>query len=245
MSDSSSHDGYREPRVYADVAELSRAVAREIVRLADRRGAFNIALSGGGTPETLYRLLAEEYRDELPWERIHLYWGDERYVDDDDPASNYRMARTALIERVPIPSVNVHPMPTDFDDPNRAADAYADMLRELPGGSSVPIFDLALMGMGEDGHTASLFPGGPELTERTRTVVASRGPAVPHQRLTLTLPVFDHARAIFFLVAGRTKRAVLRDIFTDPKNAALTYPSAMIAPQGRMIWFVDREAWGE
>jgi len=241
-SDRDTGDGYAAPRVHADVGELSRAVAGEIVRLADRPGPFNVALSGGGTPRTLYTLLAEEYRDVLPWERIHLYWGDERYVPHDDSASNYRMVRETLIDRVPIPAVNVHPMPTGFDDPDLAARVYAGTLETISDGSG-PVFDLALMGMGEDGHTASLFPGGPELVERTRTVVASRAPVEPHRRLTLTFPVFDRARALFFLVAGAGKRSVLTEIFADKAAAALKYPSAMLDPAGRMVWFVDREAW--
>jgi 6-phosphogluconolactonase len=235
----------QEIRVLADLAELSRAATEDSLRIArdavQRHGRCAIALGGGHTPEQMYRLWAEQYREQFPWEHMHLFWGDERYVPREDPHSNYRMVREALLERVSLPAANVHPMPTDFAQPDDAARAYEAELRRFfsPG---EPAFDLVFLGLGGEGHTASLFPGSPALAERERWVVAVRAPAEPPVRLSLTLPVLSRARNVFFLVAGSGKQEIVASIRGDPESAARRYPAAMVRPAGPVVWFLDRAA---
>jgi 6-phosphogluconolactonase len=232
-------------RICADGDRLGRNVARAIVErlnaplaTADRR---SLCLAGGQTPRILYRVLATEYRDTIPWPRLHLFWGDERYVPPDDANSNYRLVRESLLDHVPIPKENVHPMPTDLRDPNDAAAAYEETLRErFP--PPCPRFDLVLLGMGTDGHTASLFPGSPALAERTRWVATARASVEPRVRLTLTLPVLNRASLIFFLVTGAEKADALRRVLAGPPEAS-PYPAAAVRPEdGRIVWWVDEQA---
>ncbi len=184
-------------RVCADVSELSqRAAEHTAVAINDavrRHGRCALVLSGGKTPRALYVLLASEFRDRIPWAGVHVFWGDERYVPAQDPDSNYRMARETLLDHVPCPAENIHPMPTSFASPDAAAQDYERTLRGYFNGDW-PRFDIVLLGLGEEGHTASLFPGSPALTERTRWVVAVNVAAKPPERLTLTLPVADSGR---------------------------------------------------
>lgn len=230
-------------RIHPDGERLSREVARAIVfRIHETLATaprFSIALAGGQTPRTLYQTIAAEYRDEIPWSRLHLFWGDERYVPRDDARSNYRLVRESLLDRVPIPPEQVHPMPTDLADPNDAAVAYEQTLRgwfRTPW----PRFDLVLLGMGVDGHTASLFPGSPALAERTRWAVTARAREEPRLRLTLTLPVFNQAALVFFLVTGAEKADVLARVLAGPSEA---YPAAAVRPSdGTVVWWVDELA---
>lgn len=235
----------QEIRVLADLAELSRAAAEDSLRISrdavQRRGRCAIALGGGHTPEQMYRLWAEQYAQQFPWENMHLFWGDERYVPREDPHSNYRMVRKALLERVSLPAANVHPMPTDFAQPDDAARAYEAELRRFFSAGE-PAFDLVFLGLGGEGHTASLFPGSPALAERERWVVAVRAPAEPPVRLSLTLPVLNRARNVFFLVAGSGKQEIVASIRGDPESAARRYPAAMVQPAGRVVWFLDQAA---
>ena len=230
-------------RIQPDGETLSREVARavfhrvrEILNAADH---FSFALAGGETPRRLYQTLATEYRDRIAWPRLHVFWGDERYVPHDDPRSNVRLAREALLDHVPIPGDNVHPMPTGLPAPEEAAAAYEQTLRRwFPG--PWPRFDLVLLGMGSDGHTASLFPGAAAFAERTRWAVAASAPVEPRLRLTLTLPVFNHAALVFFLVAGSEKAAVLGRVLAGPSEA---YPAAAVRPdEGGLVWWVDEAA---
>lgn len=232
-------------RVYPDPETLSRAAARDlaerITTIVAGEGRFTLALAGGNTPRPLYRLLAAEHRDQIPWARVHLFWGDERYVPQDDPRSNYRLAREALLDHVPIPAENVHPMSTDFPDPDAAARAYEDMLRSRFA-SPWPHFDTVLLGLGTDGHTASLFPGSPALEEQERWVVAVRAPVEPSLRLTLTLPVLNHAAQVSFLVAGEDKARALHRAFADAPHPRIC-PAAGVRPRsGDVIWWVDDAA---
>ncbi len=159
-------------KVLADPAALSRRVAEWMLELATAtEGRFAVALSGGSTPRALYRDLAEPpYRDAFPWSRAHWFWGDERFVPPDDALSNYRMVREALLSRAPIPAANIHPVPTEGLDPEAAASAYERELKSFYGAERLdparPLFDVTLLGLGEDGHTASLFPGTAVLAER-------------------------------------------------------------------------------
>jgi 6-phosphogluconolactonase len=232
-------------RVFVDVNELSLRAAEAAVRLINDsvrvQGRFSVALAGGSTPRSLYHLLASQFRDQIPWTKVHVFWGDERFVPPDDPQSNYRMARKALLDHVPCPAGNVHPMPTHFSEPELGAKDYEKTLRAYFS-KEWPRFDLVLLGMGEEGHTASLFPRSSALEEKKRWVIAVKAPAEPPLRLTLTLPVLTHAANIHFLVAGSNKAEALHQVLTgspDPKN----YPAAGVRPvQGTVIWWVDRQA---
>jgi 6-phosphogluconolactonase len=232
-------------RISADVNELSRRAAEAAVTVINgavrSHGRCSLVLSGGSTPRTLYGLLASVYRDHIPWTSVHIFFGDERYVPPDDPDSNYRMAKETLLDHVPCPAANIHPMPTHFPSPDDAARDYEKTLRSYFGNEG-PHFDLILLGLGEEGHTASLFPGSPALKEQARWVVAVTAPAKPPVRLTLTLPALTRAANIYVLVAGSKKAGALQHVLTgipDP-NA---YPAAGIrSTEGTLIWWVDRDA---
>jgi 6-phosphogluconolactonase len=236
--------------VLPDAAAVARAAAERIVSRAERAvaasGRFSIALSGGSTPRRLYALLADAgapYRARIAWDRFHVFFGDERHVPPDDAQSNYRMAREELLERVPIPPANVHRVLAERPA-DEAASLYEEELRGAfalaPGG--VPRFDLVLLGMGEDGHTASLFPGTAALAERRRLAVANWVQKFSTFRITLTLPVFDAAAAVVFLVAGPDKAVPLAAVF-DPSSAPDAYPCQLIRPEsGELLWLADRSA---
>jgi 6-phosphogluconolactonase len=235
-------------RIFEDGDALSRGALEDLLRIVSdavkERGRFAIALAGGHTPAKLYQMWAQPEKRGMrtPWERVHFFWGDERYVPHDDPASNYRMARESLIAHVPIPAENVHPMPTDLPQPEKAAEAYAAELRRFFG-AGAPAFDLQLLGLGVEGHTASLFPGSAALEEK-RWVAAVVAPAKPAKRLTLTLPVLNQARNTFFLVAGADKRPIVAALRDQPTEGYGTYPAAMVKPQGPVVWFLDEAAAG-
>jgi len=242
-------------RIYDDLDGLSRAVAEELTARAGEQAAagrsFGLVLAGGSTPRTLYRLLATELRERMPWNRVHLFWGDERFVPADHPDSNRRMARETLISHVPIPPENVHPIPAPGAggpfSPQEAAVRYEEELRHLmgPAGRRNPGFDAVLLGVGEDGHTASLFPGDPALDETERWVVAIPDPPAGHEhpRVTLTLPALARAEQILFLAAGERKRAAIRSIAI--RRDAGDPPAARVRCQGTIAWYVDRAAAAE
>jgi 6-phosphogluconolactonase len=236
-----------ETSVWEDREALSRAAAAELAQVAasaiEARGRFDLALAGGSTPRRLYEILASEYRDRIDWSRTHLFWGDERFVPESDPLSNFRMARKALIDPLGIAAANVHPMPTSFADPDDAARAYEKTLRSHFGGGP-PQFDLVLLGMGPEGHTASLFPGSNALEETERWVMPVRVAAEPPLRLTLTLAVLNAAREVFFLVSGPDKGAIVRKLLSLSPEETGPYPAARVRPQGRVVLFLDRAAQG-
>jgi 6-phosphogluconolactonase len=238
----------REFRVFADPAALSRAAAEESARLANesaqQRGRCTIALSGGHTPRALYELWAGDFREQIPWPNVHLFWGDERYVPPDDPQSNYRMVRQALLDRVGIPPANIHPVPTQLASPEEAAQEYEIAVRRIfPG--AWPDFDLILLGTGPEGHTASLFPHSPALGEKARWVVSVRVPAEPPQRISFTLPVLNHARNVFFLLAGKEKQGIVERLRANPEEQSLEIPVSLVRAAGCAIWFVDGAAYGQ
>jgi 6-phosphogluconolactonase len=238
-----------DARVLPDLVSLSRAVLEEtfpiIQEAVTKRGRFAIALSGGHTPGKMYSLWAqtEQYRNKTPWDRVHLFWSDERFVPADDPRSNYRMARETLISQVPIPAENVHPMPTNLSSPEECARAYETELLKFFG-SEPPAFDVQLLGIGDEGHTASLFPGSPALGEKVRWVAAVRVAAEPPQRITLTPVVLNQGRNTFFLVAGEGKRAILSAIRDELASKPSQYPAARIHPAREPVWFLDQAAAG-
>ncbi len=234
--------------VSADPTALAQRVAQWIVDLACATPArFAIALSGGSTPKRLYGLLAATpLRDQMPWDRVHFFFGDDRFVPWDSPDSNYGMAHDAMLAHVPAPPQNVHGIPFS-GSAAEAARAYEETLEAYYGGDALdparPLFDIVLLGMGPDGHTASLFPGKPALEERRRWAVEvpepGLAPFVP--RVTLTYPVLNSAKSVAFVAAGADKAAMMRRVLAGER----TLPSAHIAPVGELIWFVDRAAYGD
>ncbi len=234
-----------EVRIFADSDGLYRDAAERIVRAAQSAvalpersaGRFALLLSGGRTPRRLYALLGSaECRERIDWTRTHLFWGDERAVPMSDPESNYRMVAETLLSRVSIPEQNIHRIRTELP-PEEAAIEYERELSEFFGGA--PRFHLALLGMGADGHTASLFPGSAALREKQRLVVAaSHGSA---QRITLTLPALDSAGEVLFLVTGASKAAALAAALEGPPDPDL--PAALVRPtSGRVAWLADAAA---
>ncbi|HET6780539.1 MAG TPA: 6-phosphogluconolactonase [bacterium] len=235
----------RGVNVSPDIEALSRAAAEDavlIIRSAvAQRGTCALALSGGNTPRSLYRLLGTANRNQIPWEQVHLFWGDERYVPPDDPASNYRMVRETLLAAIPIPAGHVHPMPTNQEDPNDAAREY-EVLLKRQFNDDWPRFDLILLGLAPDGHIASLFPGSKALVEEKQRVLAVRVPKEPPQRLTLTLPAINHAANVHFLVAGRSKAGALHRVLVGPCDVQ-TCPAVGVKPiNGTVTWWVDEAA---
>jgi 6-phosphogluconolactonase len=232
-------------RVCADVADLSRRAAEAAVGTINdavrTTGKCSIVLSGGNTPRTLYRLLASQFRARIPWAHVQVFWGDERYVPPEDPRSNYRMAKEALLDHVPCPAANIHQMPTHFPSADAAARDYERTLRSHFVGDW-PDFSLVLLGVGDDGHTASLFPGSLALAERTRWVVAAQVPAEPPLRLTLTLPALTRAATVYVLVAGAAKAEALEHVLAGAVDW-IRYPAAGIRlGTSSIIWWVDRQA---
>ena len=221
-----------------DPPALARRVADWLLELAQAKdGRFALCLSGGSTPRILYALLAAPpYRDSFPWGRAHLFWGDERFVPPDDPQSNYRMVREALLSHVDIPPANVHPIPTEPLTPTDAAQRYEFLLRGFHRPDpDAPLFDVTLLGLGADGHTASLFPGSAALSERTRWAVPAEG---SQTRITLTYPALESSRRVAFLVDGAPKRDILARVLAGDE----TLPAARLKPQGELRWFTDRAA---
>jgi 6-phosphogluconolactonase len=236
-----------DTRVFPNLDAVSRAALDEVLRAMrdaiKETGRFAVALAGGHTPAKLYALWAAA-NGSTPWKQVHLFWGDERYVPRTDPLSNYRMAEQTLLFDA-IPASNVHPMPgpQEFATPAKAAEAYEAELRRFFG-SAPPAFDVVLLGLGVEGHTASLFPGSPALREQKSWVAAVQAPAKPPLRLTLTPVVLNQARNTFFLVCGEDKREILRALGNELPSTPSRYPAGMIRPQGRVLWFLDKAAAG-
>jgi 6-phosphogluconolactonase len=231
---------------FPDAAALSRAAAELVAEIAEtavtERGRFTMALSGGHTPESLYRMLAGEYSARMPWASTHLYFGDERCVPPTDPDSNYRMADAALIAEVPGLVARTHRIEGERG-PIEAAARYDALLR----GTFVDLaatFDLVLLGMGPDGHTASLFPGSPALEERDRWAVGTEAPPTmtTRERVTLTYPVLTASRIVLFLCAGADKRERLAAVLADTGRPDAPYPASRMTARDRLVWLVDHAA---
>jgi 6-phosphogluconolactonase len=244
-------------RVYRDAAEVALKAARHFARLADQyvvgSGRFTVALSGGSTPRAMFSLLAEApFADTVPWASIYFFWGDERCVPPDHADSNYRMARETLLAKVPVPAENVFRIPAELPEPERAAQEYAETLRGFfarqPSASGTaplagfPRFDLIFLGMGPDGHTASLFPGTAALGVSDQTVVANYVEKFKAHRVTLTAPAINNARNVTFVVAGPDKAEALAEVLEGEHRPEL-YPSQLIHPHhGSLLWMVDEAA---
>jgi 6-phosphogluconolactonase len=238
----------REVVVFANPAVLQQAaaerVAEDMRQAVAARGRCIIALSGGSTPRGLHqRLAATPLRDRIPWQHMYVIWGDERYVPHTDPESNYRMARETLLDHVPIPADQILPMPTSAGDPAQAAAGYEQQLRRLAGNAEFRI-DIAIMGMGPDGHTASLFPEHPGLDAPAgQLVIAIDGsPKPPPRRLTLTIAALNRVGIAMFLVAGADKAEMVRDVLQGPAEPRRRPAQFIQAPQGRLIWLLDAAA---
>jgi 6-phosphogluconolactonase len=232
------------PEISADPEALARHVADWLVAAAVRSDRpFAVALSGGSTPRHLYELLAgQPYREKLPWTRTHWFWGDERFVPHESADSNYRMVREAMLVHAPVPPENVHSIPTEGLTPDEAARSYERELKRYYGAATLtpnrPLFDITFLGLGPEGHIASLFPGTPILHERTRWVGAVVG-AKPEPRITLTYPALESSREIAFLVTGTAKRAVVERLLEGDPDL----PAARLHPaQGTLRLFMDRAA---
>ncbi|MEW6496733.1 MAG: 6-phosphogluconolactonase [Cyanobacteriota bacterium] len=213
-------------------------VLAKIKGAIQERDRCTIALAGGGTPKPLYEAIATQ---DLPWEKIHVFWGDERYVPADHPDSNQRMARQAWLSKVNLPEANIHPMSTDGDSPTTDAHKHGNHLREFfkINVGEFPHFDIILLGIGDDAHTASLFPhtDALQVTDRLVTVGSKDG----QPRITFTAPLINHAHSVIFLVAGASKQPALAQIFA-PEADAMTYPARLIQPQGELWWLLDEAA---
>lgn len=228
--------------VHENAAAVALAAAGWIHGLASRAGGgFTVCLSGGSTPRQLYVMLARAPLVEtFPWQRVHWFWGDERFVAHDHPDSNYRMVRTAMFDAVDFPSANIHPIDTSLADPDVAAEHYERLLAEHHGGGSLhaerPLFDVTLLGIGEDGHTASLFPGTPTLDIHDRWVASTTG-SRPEPRITLTFPALNASRHVAFLACGAGKRDILAAIWRGED-----FPAGRVRACGDTHWFLDEEA---
>ena len=235
-------------RVFPDARTLVRAAAADVLRRGRRavreRGAFHLALAGGTTPMALYQALGSRRAASAPlWRHTHLYWGDERVVPPEDPASNYGVAWKVGLHRLAVPAANVHRVRGETEDPRRAAIQYESELRSLFAGALWPGFDLVLLGLGTDGHTASLFPGSDALAERERWTEVAVGGEPPRPRVTLTLPALNGAAAVLFLVTGARKAEVLARLLGPPGETPL--PAQRVHPRGRRLVFADRAAMGQ
>jgi 6-phosphogluconolactonase len=232
----------QQVRVYADrsalIAAAVTAVVERIQTAIAERQSCSIALSGGSTPQPLYAALATA---DLPWHQIHIYWGDERYVAPTHPDSNYGMTKKVWLDLVAIPAENIHPMPTDLAAPQMAADAYEREIRASFGleAGLIPAFDIILLGMGDDGHTASLFPHTAALSVLDRLVTLGDKDGQP--RLTFTSTLINQARSVIFLISGASKQPALAAVFA-PVGDANTYPSRLIQPKGELLWLLDAAA---
>ncbi|HEV8131464.1 MAG TPA: 6-phosphogluconolactonase [Acidobacteriota bacterium] len=238
--------GSKEIVICENAQEIAQRAAERFARLAhkaiSRSGCFAVALSGGNTPRAVNANLADHYREALDWPRIFLFWGDERPVPPDHKESNFRMARESLIDHVAIPDSNIFRILSELP-PAEAARRYETELRRFfrTDKEKFPSFDLIFLGMGDDGHTASLFPGTPALAEQTRWVVSNPVEKLNTERITLTAPVINHAREVIVLVSGAAKAPALKQVLKGELQPKV-YPSQLIRPRGRLVWLVDEAA---
>jgi 6-phosphogluconolactonase len=244
---SRAHQYQGDLRVHGDAGQLARAAAELFVNTAAdsiaARGRFWIALSGGTTARRMYKLLATSaFSSRVDWERIRVFWGDERYLPANDPRSNYRISAEALLQHVPIPFMHIYRVPTEVNPPQAAADTYEHEIRHcFRVFDSVPQFDLIYLGLGIKGQTASLFPHSPALKETSHLVLADFIAEVNLWRITMSAPLLNRGRTVAFLVEGQQKAEVLRDVLLGPVDAD-RLPAQLIAPEGKLLWMTDEAA---
>lgn len=235
-----------ELRVHRDAEQLANAAAELFVDLAAKAAArrrFRVALSGGSTPRRVYEVLATPgFSSRVEWDKVEIFWGDERYVPAYDRASNYRMADEALLRHVPLPSANIHRVLTEISLPQAAAVAYEDEIRQsFDSSHSVPHFDLIYLGLGTNGHTASLFPYSAALQESSRLVLADFIPEANAWRISMSAPLLNHGQTVAFLVTGKEKAQVLREVLVGARDPE-RLPAQLINPKGELLWLVDEAA---
>lgn len=260
MSTTTLNKSGKSIRVYQDADELALKAARHFARLADQyvigSGRFTVALSGGSTPKAMFALLATDpFLATIPWSSIYIFWGDERCVPTDHQDSNYRMTHEALLSKVPVPAANIFRIPAENPDHDQAAEEYSNTLRNFflfgPGATrtgtaplaALPRFDLVFLGMGPDGHTASLFPGTTALHAGEKIAVANFVEKFNSYRITLTAATINNARNVTFLAGGADKAAVLKEVIEGAYQPDL-YPSQLIKPgNGSLLWLTDEAAF--
>lgn len=233
-----------EVKIYSNQKEVVKALAKVIFKLSksSTQDRFNILLSGGSTPTKLFKRIAKKYKETIDWERIHFWWGDERCVSPNSENSNYKHAYDNLISQISIPRTNIHRIKGE-NEPEEEAIKYAvEIEKSLNYRGKNPVFDLVLLGLGEDGHTASIFPGEIELFEDQRICTVANHPITGQKRITITGRVLNNANRIFFLVTGANKSQRIAEIMNDDEAAKLL-PAYYISPtNGELIWFIDEAA---
>ena len=229
--------GMRRLLTLPDARELAFAAAGEFTRAvsAVKKGPIHVALSGGNTPKSFHQVIVDKLAARIPWDRVHVWWGDERCVPPDHPDSNYKMALETLLSKVPVPAANIHRVPVEAEDPSAA---YQATLKKEMGEN--PRFDWIFLGLGTDGHTASLFPGTPAV-ESTALVTAGYFEAKQSLRVTFTLPLINAAAKVAFVVSGADKADMVKHVLEEP--ASPSHPASLVAPaKGDLIWLLDRDA---
>ncbi|HPF50885.1 MAG TPA: 6-phosphogluconolactonase [Draconibacterium sp.] len=233
-----------EVKIYKNPKKVYNAIAKSILKLTteSNQKIFDIALSGGNSPKGLFKKMSKKYHDQIPWEKIHFWWGDERCVTPDNDQSNYKMAVDYLFSRIEIPKNNIHRIRGE-EDPEKEAKRYSKELTDtLNSRGKDPVFDLIILGLGEDGHTASIFPDQIELLESDTICAVAEHPLTGQKRITITGHVLNNSNRIFFLVTGENKAMRVSEIMND-NEAAKLLPAYYIAPKnGELIWFLDEEA---
>ncbi|MCX8093201.1 MAG: 6-phosphogluconolactonase [Candidatus Goldbacteria bacterium] len=242
---------------YNDLETLSISAANFIAEIAEKtintQGFFTIALSGGNSPRLIYSMLAEkELKSKIDWNKVLIFWGDDRYLPHTNPESNYKMAYDTLISKIDIPQENIFRIPTEVSPPEEAALLYENIMKKafiklgaIDINKKLPIFDLIILGVGRDGHTASLFPGHKAVNEKERWVthVKAHARITLHDRITITLPVINNAKNVMFIISGEGKGKIIRDI-VEEKRSGKVYPASMIKPQdGQSVWFIDKNIY--
>jgi 6-phosphogluconolactonase len=243
-----SEHSHGNVQIFQDSAAIAEAAAHQFVALAQRSvettGRFSVALAGGTTPMAMYALLAQPpFRDQVPWSHLHLFWSDERYVPPDDSESNFRMVREALLDHIAIPAANIYLIPTVGSTVEGTAESYEETIKAFFDGAP-PRFDLILLGVGPDGHTASLFPGFPEVVRPSGRLVAAvhNSPKPPPDRITFTLPLINAAMNVMVLANGVEKATAVRNALRPHEGEELL-PVALVQPtNGTLLWFVDEAA---
>lgn len=235
---------FTEVKIFPKPKNVYKAIAKEIIRMVQNSNqeVFDIALSGGNSPKGLFKKISKKYADRIPWERIHLWWGDERCVPPTDEQSNYKMTVDYLISNISIPEENIHRIKGE-EDPKQEAIRYSnEMEKRLNSRGKDPVFDLIILGLGDDGHTASIFPDQLELFEDEQNCAVAVHPLTGQKRVTITGNVLNNANQIFFLVTGSNKALRVSEIMND-NDAAQLLPAYYISPtNGTLTWFLDEEA---
>lgn len=233
-----------EVKIFAKPKKVAKRVAKRLLKMTQRspQPRFDVALSGGSTPKNFFKSLVKKHKDTIPWERIHFWWGDERCVPPNDGDSNFKMVNDILFSNIDIPQKNIHRIKGENNAEEEAKRYSEEIETNLNVRNGVPVFDMVILGLGEDGHTASIFPGQLNLIEEDKTCVVSTHPITGQQRITLTGKVINNASRIFFLVTGENKALRISEIMNDDEAAKLL-PAYYISPEnGKLIWYIDEAA---